>query len=346
MSGISCGSILPWCDVPIAYDNFVGCSHGCKYCFINDKYDITRTPVSPLFNQKELARFIAGERTSITNWCDWKIPLHWGTLSDPFQPAEIAARTSLESLRLFAKSKHPVIISTKGTAVLVTSEYLELLKECNALVQVSMLSAQYDAAEPGATPFGDRLAHLPALADNCKRLIVRWQPYTPEVKADCLAVLPTLKAASVYGVIFEGLKSRLKRPGMMKIGKTYYLDNETVIRDFRQLKAAVNSAGMKFYSGEERTRLWGDSVSCCGFDGLDGFVGNRCNLNHLLMEIKHGGKHIDITPAQRNVGSANVFRALRQRTAGKQYFKSISFADAMQKIFDVFPSPKKVDGQN
>ena len=31
---------------------------------------------------------------------------------------------------------------------------------------------------------------------------------------------------------------------------------------------------MKFYSGENRLRAMGDSMTCCGIDGLEGFKGN------------------------------------------------------------------------
>ena len=28
-----CGSQCYLCDVPIRFDTYIGCSHGCKYCF-------------------------------------------------------------------------------------------------------------------------------------------------------------------------------------------------------------------------------------------------------------------------------------------------------------------------
>ena len=35
-----CGSQVPICDVPIRFDTYKGCSHGCKYCFVFRKVDI------------------------------------------------------------------------------------------------------------------------------------------------------------------------------------------------------------------------------------------------------------------------------------------------------------------
>ena len=37
----SCGSQVVLCDVPIRFDTYKGCSHACKYCFVQRKKDIS-----------------------------------------------------------------------------------------------------------------------------------------------------------------------------------------------------------------------------------------------------------------------------------------------------------------
>ena len=37
-----CGSQIVLCDVPIRFDTYKGCSHGCKYCFVYRKYNISK----------------------------------------------------------------------------------------------------------------------------------------------------------------------------------------------------------------------------------------------------------------------------------------------------------------
>lgn len=39
----NCGSQCWLCDMPIRFDTYKGCTHGCKYCFVqrNGKYDIS-----------------------------------------------------------------------------------------------------------------------------------------------------------------------------------------------------------------------------------------------------------------------------------------------------------------
>ena len=83
---IRCGSQITICDVPISFDTYNGCSHACAYCFVKRKTDISQIEKDNCY--KALKNFIEGGRTELTRWCDWKIPLHWGGMSDPFQPAE------------------------------------------------------------------------------------------------------------------------------------------------------------------------------------------------------------------------------------------------------------------
>lgn len=32
-----CGSQIVLCNLPIRFDTYVGCSHGCRYCFVQKK---------------------------------------------------------------------------------------------------------------------------------------------------------------------------------------------------------------------------------------------------------------------------------------------------------------------
>lgn len=80
----NCGSQCWLCDMPIRFDPYKGCTHGCKYCFVQrtGKYDISKVKKGE--GAKALLSWIQGKRTSETNWCDWNIPLHWGGRERPF----------------------------------------------------------------------------------------------------------------------------------------------------------------------------------------------------------------------------------------------------------------------
>lgn len=95
--------------------------------------------------------FISGARTKETNWCDWDIPLHWGGLSDPFQPCEKKYLSSYKCLKIFADENYPFVVSTKGK-IIANKEYLDLIKNCNCVVQISMVCDKYDVLEKAVQP--------------------------------------------------------------------------------------------------------------------------------------------------------------------------------------------------
>ena len=70
-----CGTQCWLCDLPIRYDTYKGCTHNCKYCFVQRKSSLD---VEMGESVEQLKSFIEGGRTQTTNWCDWNIPIHWG----------------------------------------------------------------------------------------------------------------------------------------------------------------------------------------------------------------------------------------------------------------------------
>ena len=155
--GCKCGSQVILCNLPVRFDTYTGCSHACKYCFVQKKQNIARIQRGETVDA--LRSFIQGKRCRDTAWCDWNIPIHWGGMSDPFQPIEKNIKASYECLKLLAETKYPFVVSTKGRLV-ADPEYLELLARCNCVVQVSMVCSKYDPLEPGDTT-------LSGTAENC-----------------------------------------------------------------------------------------------------------------------------------------------------------------------------------
>lgn len=296
----NCGSQCWLCDMPIRFDTYKGCTHGCKYCFVqrNGKYDISKVQKGE--GMKALMSWIQGKRTSETNWCDWNIPLHWGGVSDPFQPCEHYYRMSYNALRVFAETKYPFVVSTKGR-IIAEPEYLELLKKCNCVVQISMVCSSYDKLEEGAPSFEERLEIARKVAPSVKRLIVRIQPYMHEVYGEVYENLEKFKAAGAYGVIVEGMKFASKRPGLVKVAG-----------DYTYPKALIE----------------GDSLCCCGVSDLPGFKVNEYNLNHLL----HGGKPAK-TPQMQKTGTAMCFQSLYQNTANSRRLRGESFESEMLNVY-------------
>ena len=292
---------------------------------VDGKYDISKVQKGE--GVKALMSWIQGKRTSETNWCDWNIPLHWGGVSDPFQPCERYYRMSYNALRVFAETKYPFVVSTKGR-IIAEPEYLELLRKCNCVVQISMVCSSYDKLEEGAPTFEERLEIARKVAPNVKRLIVRIQPYMHEVYGEVYENLEKFKAAGAYGVIVEGMKFASKRPGLVKVAGDYTYPKALIESDILKLKQRAHELGLALYSGENRTRELGDSLCCCGVSDLPGFKVNEYNLNHML----HGGKPAK-TPQMQKTGTAMCFQSLYQNTANSRRLRGESFESEMLNVY-------------
>lgn len=329
----SCGSQVFLCDVPIRFDTYQGCSHACKYCFVYRSYDISKIKRGE--SAESLRKFIEGKRTKETMWADWNIPLHWGGMADPFQPIERTEKVSLECLKLLAETQYPVIISTKGS-IIAEPEYLDLLSKCNAIVQVSLVSPQFDKLEQGAPSFAERIKVIEAVAPRVKRLLVRVQPYVTEVMGDVISQVPLYKEIGVYGLILEGMKFLRKKKGLIRVGGDFCYPRLTLTNDFKKIRDVAHANGLKFYSGENRLRNMGDSLCCCGVDKdddifknekFDNIRPNSANLNHLLYDKDS----YEFSDAQAAIGSAMPFKTLIQTgIAYKVIDQKMSFRSAME----------------
>ena len=320
--GCDCGTQVVLCNLPIRFDTYKGCSHGCKYCFVQKKHDISK--IAKGETAAGLRGFVEGQRTRNTNWCDWKIPIHWGGMSDPFQPVEKKIGASLECLKLLAETQHPFVISTKGRLI-VDEEYLSLLERCNCVVQISMVCSRYDPLEPGTPPYEERLSMVRTVAQRVKRVNARIQPYMPEVKKDVLKNIPRLAEAGCYGVTVEGMKFFKSKPGMVKIGGDLCYPIDVLRRDFEQIRAEAHRCGMKFYSGENRLRMMGDDPCCCGIEDLPGFKGNDYNICMMM-----NGQNPQPTEAMKQIGTAGCFHSLHQNAGVTKKIRKQSFYGAMQ----------------
>ena len=320
--GCKCGSQVILCNLPVRFDTYRGCSHGCRYCFVQKKASLNeiKTDESP----ESLLAFIKGERTLETKWCDWNIPIHWGGMSDPFQPVEKKYRYSLECLKLLAETRYPFVVSTKGRLV-ADPEYLDLLERCNCVVQISMVCSKYDCLERGTPTYEERLQILKTVSRRVQRTIVRIQPYMHEVRKDVLDNLPRVAEAGAHGVVLEGMKFAKKKPGLVRIGGDCVYPIELLRADFEQIKAEAHRCGLKFYAGENRLRSMGDDMTCCGIEGLEGFKPNTYNICMMM-----NGKNPQPTELMKTVGTADAFKTLDQTAGSGRKIRKQSLAGIMQ----------------
>lgn len=319
--GISCGSQVVLCDLPIRFDTYSGCSHDCKYCFARKKSELHKIKSKDC--SKQLKAFIRGERTLETEWCDWNIPLHWGGMSDPFQPAERIEGASLKALKIFAETGYPFVVSTKGN-VIADERYIDVIKDCNVVLQVSAACSLYNKIEKGAPTFDERVATIKKVAPYVPRVIVRIQPYMIEAHREIMQSLSKMKEAGAYGVIVEGMKFAKPFSGMVKIAGDYCYKSQELKPRYEEIRERAHELGLAFFCGENRLRTMGDDMCCCGIVGLNGFKGTNFNLEHL-----YNGDVQKPTEKMQEAGSARCFSAIFQTTVGNDMLKKNSFADVM-----------------
>ena len=322
-----CGSQIVLCDNPIHFDTYSGCSHACKYCFAQRNGSISE--ITKNSTVRALDNLIHNKDHKDVNWCDWDLPVHVGGMSDPFQPIEKKHRLTYECLKLLAESKYPCIISTKGKLV-AEPEYLELLDQCNVVLQISMACSKYDAMELGCPTFEERLEMVRKCAPHVKRLIIRVQPYLPQVFEDIKANIPRFAEAGAAGITIEGMKFIKNTKGLVKIGADFCFPKEQLRRDFEVFRDICHENGIAFYCAENRLRAMGDSMNCCGSDGVEGFRGNTYNLCHLL-----NGEKVEPTERMKEVGTAQCFATFDQTQSGHIAINGLSFADAMMREYDL-----------
>lgn len=100
------------------------------------------------------------------------------------------------------------------------------------------------------------------------------------------------------------------------------------------LKKKAHELGLKIYAGENRLRKHGDSLTCCGIDGLDGFNGNHFNLNHLV-----NGDNVKPTEKMLEKGTGKVFGDLFMSNDKRSKWDNQSFAFNM---VDYYKHKKKL----
>lgn len=315
-----CGSQCILCDLPIRFDTYLGCSHGCKYCFVQRKSNLA---VKPWEDAKKALEFIKGKRNGETKWADWNIPLHWGGMSDPFQPVERKEKRTLEALKVFADTGYPVVISTKGK-LCIEEPYLSLIARGNVVMQVSALCDKYDSLEPGAPTFAERLVMIRKLSGAAKRVIVRAQPYIHDIKQDMIQNIQLFADAGAHGIVFEGMKFVRKKPGLVRVTGDWCIPYEVLKSDFLILRDECHKHGLAFYSGENRLRALGDSLTCCGVDGVPGFVPNRYNACHIV-----NGDIREATAGQKLPGSATPYQTVFQ-SAG--FYQNVIKGNSFEKV--------------
>ena len=191
----------PWFGVKYNMNLYRGCQHQCIYCDsrsecyqIEDFNDVlVKANALPL-----LRRELASKRVKGT--------IGFGSMSDPYLPAERQYRLTRQALAVIAQKRFPVHMLTKSDLVLRDLDLLEAInRDTMALVSFTITTADDDLArklEPGAPLPSARLRALEVLTAHGIRSGVMLMPVLPFLEDSVENITGIVKTAHRHGAAY------------------------------------------------------------------------------------------------------------------------------------------------
>ncbi len=296
-------SIFYFCSLPLRLDSYRGCSHGCIYCFSrnlnnrNYKFSSRIIPADPKQFERLMRSVLESNHnfnSPVRSCLERRIPLHFGCVSDPFQPVELKYRVTLEFLKIIREFNYPCVISTKSDLI-TDPKYIEMITGIPVSIQISFSTLNDELAnliEPYSPPPSKRLLVLKQLAQNRLYTVGRLQPFLfprekllPETFEKLASVgvkhivlehlrIPTNSSMRTREELWHGLGMNMldkyKKMGMKYSRVNYELNSEQKLNNVLKAKELANKYGMSFGSGDNDFHHISDNLCCCGIPG-EGF---------------------------------------------------------------------------
>ncbi|WP_145201063.1 PA0069 family radical SAM protein [Sphingobium sp. B2] len=136
-------------DVPFtqSINGFVGCEHGCIYCFARPTHAYHDLSPGLDFETRLFAKPDAADllRAELSKKNYTVMPIALGTNTDPYQPIEKDWRITRSILELLAECRHPIFITTKSDRILRDIDLLAAMAR-DRLVSVAISVTTLDPA--------------------------------------------------------------------------------------------------------------------------------------------------------------------------------------------------------
>ena len=223
-------SVITKTDIPVcdyAVNPYVGCTHGCKYCYASFMKRFTNHP-EPW-----------GEFLDVKYWPEIKKPekyegkeLFFGTVTDPSNPQEESYKRTRALLEQFKGSGVKLSIQTKSDLVLRDVDLIKSFPDARVGFSVNTLNEDFRTDMDNAVSIERRLAAMKTLHDEGVRTTCFISPIFPSitavpaiidrVKDQCnLVWLENLNLRGSYkGVILDYI--RTKRPNLIPLYEDIY----------------------------------------------------------------------------------------------------------------------------
>lgn len=183
-------------DIKYALNPYIGCSHGCIYCYARlytrDKR-VSENWGNVVVVKYNLPQVLEREVNSRIRGV-----VGVGTITDPYQPVEVYYKITLKSLRVLLKAGFPISIQTKNPLIL---RDVELLVKYRELVDVgfTITTLSYEKArfiEPNAPPPRSRLEAVKRLSNMGLKTWIFYGPIIPSLNDDNETIMQIVKLAA------------------------------------------------------------------------------------------------------------------------------------------------------
>ena len=316
-------SIFYFCSLPLRLDSYRGCTHGCLYCFSqklnnrNERFFSKIVPANSTTFERLMSSVVENPEKNtgpVRSCLEKRIPLHFGCVSDPFQPAERRYRVTLNFLKTLQKHQYPCVISTKSNLV-VDPDYINIMTTTPTIIQMSFSTLDDDFArrlEPSATIPSKRLLALKQLAQEGIWTVARLQPFLYPKEKLTRDLFERIADAGVKHVVLEHLriptnsqlKTRRKLWGAIgmdmlqvykELGRKYSrinfeLASNLKLKNVLDAKQLAKDFGMSFGSGDNDFHHLSDELCCCGLSSDERFQPYLGHLGYGAFKGVSGGK--------------------------------------------------------
>jgi len=202
---IAVSSKFAICGLPIRVDTYKGCSHGCKYCFSNNRKIMEFDKTLQVGNVDSVKRKLDKVFSNKYDKCNFLenlikqgITWHCGGMSDPFQPVESIHHITKNLIDVTNKYNVSMLFSTKGFSV-----YGADIKPSLHAFQFSFTNLENRRdIEPYVADVEKRYEFYKELKKKGFKCGIRVQPFIPGITK--INIVEKFKDADYFTI--EGLK--------------------------------------------------------------------------------------------------------------------------------------------
>ena len=183
---------------PYACNIYIGCNHGCKYCFAPSIRYTSREEYLKVVPRRNILRDFERDCKKLNNF-DSQVLFCF--MSDPYNELESELRLTRQCLEIALKYKIPISILTKSKTVLSDIDVIEKFGQNIKIGFTLTFDNEKDSLEwePGASLPSERLESLKILKEND---ITTWASFEPviDIRQSLNMIEKSLDYVDVYKI--------------------------------------------------------------------------------------------------------------------------------------------------